>query len=140
MRRLVFLVSSVAVPVEHDATPLHMLAKETPANQHTLAELFAEDAQLLKMYAPMLDALQPQVWKEVTQMARSKRKSEIDEVDWDLRKFIQAAGVAKVIQAMDRDQIANQVAINELVEQIGVEEFLAKLSPSVRQRLKESMK
>jgi hypothetical protein len=146
LRRLVFLVSSVAAPVENDTTPLHLLAEENLDTERTLAELLVSDARLWGLYGPLLSALHPNIWEETKRMARTKRKGG-DGIDLrpllndlGMEKFIEAAGEGELLQAIGVKQIVKNVGANRLLEEYGVEEFLAKLSPEMRKRLKDAAK
>jgi hypothetical protein len=138
LRRLLFLVSSVALPVERDTAPLHLLAEENLDSERALAELLVNEADLWEMYGSVLSALHPNIFEEATKMARTKRKQPA----FDLRPLIAYLGVDKFLEAVGQDvgikTIVDQVGADEILKDYGVEEFLAKLSPAMRKRLKEA--
>ena len=124
LRRLIFLVSSVAAPVERDTTPIHLLARESHETERALARLLVDEPGLWELYGPLLNMLHPNIWKEAKRMARSKGKKD----DLDLRPWIETVGVEGVIKA---------VGIKEIIKAVGIEELLANLTPEQLRELKE---
>jgi hypothetical protein len=71
--RMVFLVSSIDLPVEEDTLPLHIIAKEPPATERQIAQLVVERPALQALYSAWLAILHPAAWKEAETMARLER-------------------------------------------------------------------
>jgi hypothetical protein len=137
LQHLVFLVSSVAAPVERDTAPLHLLAEESPETEHELARVIVEEPGLWEMYAPILGTLHANVWTEAKRMARSKKKNVEDY--FNLQPLIDTVGVAKVAQAVGVKPLIDELGIDAVVKEIGIEELLAHLTPEQLRELKRRM-
>jgi hypothetical protein len=133
LRHLVFLVSSVAVPVEHDTTPIHLLARESPETATELARVLVEEPGLWELYGPLLHLWHPNVWKEATRMARSKGKSD----PLGLRPFIETVGVGEVVKAMGVKRLVEEVGVEALLKEIDLDALLAHLTPAQLRQLQQ---
>jgi hypothetical protein len=123
---LVFLVSSVATPLERDTTLLHLLAKETLEAERDLVRVIVNETGLWEMYAPYLSSFHKSVWEEAKRMARSKKKTIEDFVD--LRPLIETVGLEAMVKA---------VGVDAVIKTIGIDEFLAHLTPAQIREVKE---
>src|SRR5208282_4855299 len=65
LEHLVFLVSSIDLPVEVDSLPLHVVGREPLATERQVAQLVLEQPALQKLYGGWLATLHPAAWKEI---------------------------------------------------------------------------
>jgi hypothetical protein len=133
--RLVFLVSSIELPVEADSLPLHVVGKEPLATERQVARLVLEHPDLQERYGGWLASLHPAAWKEIETMARTAGKK----VDIDLRPAIEYLGLGRVIEQVGVDRVIEQVGIDRMVERVGIDRLLAGLSPAQRRELKRRL-
>ncbi len=123
LRRSVFLVSNIDVPVEEDSLPLHIVGLEPPATEREVARLVLEQPALQERYGGWLASLHPTAWKEVEAMARTARKRLV----FDIRPAVESLGLDHVIEQIGIERVVEQIGIERVVEQIGVERVLAKM-------------
>lgn len=135
LERLVFLVSSINLPVETDSLPLHIVGLEPPATERQVAQLVIEQPQLQKWYAGWLATLHSTAWKEAEAMARAAGKKPL----FDIRPAIESLGLDRVIEQVGIDRVIEQIGDEELVRRIGVDRFLARLSAAERRELKRRL-
>lgn len=141
LRRLVFLVSSIDVPVEEDSLPLHVVGHEPLATERQVARLVAEHPGLQRHYGAWLATLHDTAWKEVENMARG-------ELNIDFRPVVKSLGLGRVLESIGIEQVIEQVGIDRVIEtlgekevirRIGLDRFLANLSPAERRELKRRL-
>jgi hypothetical protein len=113
-----FLVSTV----DEDSLPLHVLGVEPAEKQRAVGEFVIEKEVRFDAYAGIFSALHPTVWEEVKRMAKTRRA----ELDFDFRHIIEDMGWPKIIERLGE---------KELVQEIGIDRFLANLSPAERKQL-----
>jgi len=144
LERLVFLVSSIDLPVEEDSLPLHIVGREPAATERQVAQLVVAQPGLQQLYGGWLASLHPTVWQEVEAMARAGGKG----LNIDLRPAIETIGVDRVIEQIGIDRVVEQIGIDrviellgkkEVIKRIGVEDWLANLSPAERRDLKRRL-
>jgi hypothetical protein len=85
---------------------------------------------LLEVYGGCLATLHPDAWKEVEAMAKTKSK----QFDFDLDavvELVERVGAARVIEGIGMDR---------LIQENGLECFLAQLTHERRRELKELLK
>lgn len=129
---LVYLVSSVHLPVEEDCLPLHVIGHEPPAVEREVAKLVAEQPDLQSHFGGWMAALHPAAWKEVQAMARASGRG----LKIDLRPAIQMLGLKQVIEQVGMDQVIEAVGEKEVIKHFGIEGLLASLSAKERRELK----
>ncbi|MBI3823652.1 MAG: hypothetical protein HY289_13365, partial [Planctomycetes bacterium] len=134
--RPLFLIDGRTVPVERDSVALHLAGEEAGEIDSALAQVIVEVPGYWETYGPLLKALHPNVWKEATNMARSKGKRG----DLDLTPFIEDVGLAKLLALVKVGDVIDTVGVRKVVKELGVERFLANLSAEDRQKLKERLK
>jgi len=120
-------VSSIDLPVEADSLPLHIVGHEPAATERAVAELVVEQASLQELYGGWMAYLHPVAWKEVEDMARATGKR----LKFDSRPAVEALGL---------DRIIEQVGEKEVIKRIGLDRWLANLSPAERRELKRRLK
>lgn len=135
LERMVFLVSSIDLPVEADSLPLHVVGHEPLATERQVARLVLEDPGLQQLYAGWLATLHPRAWSEIEAMARTAGKK----VHLDLRPAIDYLGLDRVIEQVGIDRIIEQVGEKELIQHIGLDRLLACLSAAERRELKRRL-
>jgi hypothetical protein len=118
----VFLISGRDLPVEEASLPLHLISRESSANELAAARLVVGRDELWDRYGGWLASLHPTLFEEVRGMARTREKSEID-----LRPIIEMMGADWVIQQMGVEQVIRGMG--------GVEGLWAKLTPAQRRQL-----
>ena len=131
LRHLVFLVSSVAVPVEYDTTPLHLVARESAETERVLAEVIVNEPGLWEMYNHFLSYLHPEIWEEAIRMARTKNKVKTSADGTSMQPLIDTYGMEAIVKAMGGAQ--------EVIKAIGVDEFLAQLTPEQKRAMMERL-
>lgn len=141
LRRLVFLVSSIELPVEEDSLPLHVVGREPLATERQVARLVVENSVLRQHYGAWVATLHDIAWKEVEQMARR-------ELFIDFRPVVKSLGLARVLESIGVERVIEQVGIDrvietlgerEVVRRIGLERILANLSAAERRELKRRL-
>jgi hypothetical protein len=169
--RLVFLVSSIDLPVEVDSLPLHIVGKEPVATERLVAQLVAEQPSLQQRYGGWVASLHPEAWKEVEAMARAAGKGLkidlqaaidamglgriIDQVgirrvinQVGLRRVIDEVGIDGVVELLEQEGVIERISVEkfvakankkEMIKQIGLDEFVANLSPAERRELKRRL-
>jgi hypothetical protein len=142
--RLVFLVSSIDLPVEVDSLPLHIVGKEPVATERLVAQLVAEQPNLQQLYGGWVASLHPEVWKEVEAMARAAGKGlKIDlqaAIDaMGLGRIVEQVGVRRVVDLIGIDSFLEQLGKKEVLERMDVDELVANLSPAKRRELKRRL-
>jgi hypothetical protein len=169
LQHVVFLVSTVALPVDEDSLPLHVVGKDPPEMEKAVAELVATQPELLQQYSSWLAALHPVLWEEVEAMARTAGKKfqidlrpaiehlglnkVIEQVG--LQRLIREVGIERMIEAAGIEHVTEAVGIEHVIEQVGIERvieymgpklddrgldtLLANLTPSQRQELKRRL-
>lgn len=144
LERLVFLVSSVDLPVEEDSLPLHLVGQSPLAIERQIASLVFERPPLQQLYGGWLASLHPAAWKEIDAMTQAAGKK----LDLDLRPAIEYLGLDRVIEQVGIDRVIEQVGIDRVIEQVGDREvikrmglarLLASLSPAERRELKRRL-
>jgi len=130
LRRLVFWVSSIDLPVEEDSLPLHIVGREPPATERAVARLVVEQPGLQQRYGGWVFTLHPAAWKEVESMARASGKG----LQIDLRPAIEHLGLRRVIDQIGIDRVIEEYGKTEVIERI-----FANLSPAERRALKRRL-
>jgi len=133
--RLLFLVSSIDLPVEEDSLPLHVVGKEPAATEREVARVVLEQPGLQHLYGGWLASLHSTAWKEVERMARTAGKK----LKLDLRPAIEYLGLDQVIEQVGLDRVIEEVGDKEVAKRIGLERWLATLSPADRRELKRRL-
>jgi hypothetical protein len=134
LQRPVFLVSTVALPVDEDSLPLHVVSQEPPEIEKVVADLVMAQPALWQRYGTWLATIHPRLSEEVQLMARAKG------FQIDLRPAIEQLGLDYVIEQVGLERIIEQVGVKRVVEEVGLDRFLAHLTPSQRQELKRRLK
>ena len=153
LERLVFLVSSIDLPVEADSLPLHVVGREPLATERQVARLVLEQPDLQQLYGGWLASLHPTAWKEIEAMARTAGKR----LTFDIRPAIESLGLDRVIEQVGIDRVIEQVGLDRVIEQVGLDRvieqvgdkewirrrgldrLLASLSPAQRRELKRRL-
>jgi hypothetical protein len=145
LQRLVLLVSTVALPVDEDSLPLHVVGKEPPEKEKAVADLVVAQRALWQQYGSVFATLHPRIWEEVRFMARTAGKK----FQFDFRPAIEHLGLNYVIEQVGIKPIIDEIGIKRVIEQvgtkrvldeIGLEALLAHLTPSQRQELKRRLR
>ena len=142
--RLIFLVSSIDLPVEADSLPLHIVGQEPPAVERAVAELVAAQPDLAQRYGGWVATLHPRAWREIDAMVRKARK--VPTIDfrpaiemYGLDYVIEQAGLDQVAEALGPERMVELIGPKRMVEAIGLENILASLSPAERRELKRRL-
>ena len=142
--RMVFLVSSMHLPVEEDSLPLHIVGKEPPATESAVAQLVVEQPELQRRYGGWLSVLHATAWKEIEAMVRKTGKFldvDLEEaVDaMGLDRIINTVGINRVIELCGLQRVIDEVGEKEVIKHIGLDRWLANLSPAERKELKRRL-
>ncbi len=144
LERLEFLVSGIDLPVEADSLPLHIVGQEPLATERLVAQLVLEQTELQQHYSGWIATLHPTAWREVEAMARTGLKK----LKLDVRPAIEYLGLGTVIEQVGIERVIEQVGIDrvlvllgdrEVVKRMGLDRFLATLSPSEKRELKRRL-
>lgn len=144
VRRLLFWVSSIDLPVEEESLPLHVVGREPLETERQVARLVLEQPGLQVLYAGWMASLHPTAWREVETMARTSGRK----VKLDLRPAIEYLGLEHVIEQVGLDRVIDQVGLDrviehvgekEVIKRIGLERWLANLSAAERRELKRRL-
>jgi hypothetical protein len=84
----------------------------------------------------MLSAMHPEVWMEVSNMARAKGK----ELQLDFSALIEDIGLEAVLEALGFDRAMQSGGMKKVVKRMDVDWLLANLTPEQRKKLKELLK
>jgi hypothetical protein len=120
LQRSLVLVSSRDLPVERDSVPVHLLRKEPAPNTEELAHLLGSQPDLWTLYGSWIVTTHPALWEEIRRMARAKKPP----FKMDLHRLMDVVG---------KDEFLRQVG--EIVKEVGMEEWLAQMTPEQRQEL-----
>ncbi len=152
--RAVLLVSGSELPVEEASLPLHLIAREPSESERAVAQLLAGRSELWERYGGWLASLHPAAFEEVENMTKAtKRRSPIDLEplvrSMGLKQVIDQLGSKRVIQELGAQRVIKDLGVKAAIEQLGaqqvieglggVDEFLAVLSPELREQLKERL-
>jgi hypothetical protein len=142
--RLVFLVSSIDLPVEADSLPLHIVGQEPLATERAVAKLVVEQPELQQRYSGWMASLHSSAWKEIEAMVRKTGKG----LKMDLRPAIESMGLGHVIEQVGTKRVIEEIGAKRFIEEVGskrfieevgLEDFLANLSPADRRELKRRL-
>ena len=133
--RLVFLVSSIELPVEVDSLPLHIIGQEPPAIERQVAQLVVEYPELQALYAGWVAGLHPEAWKEVETMVRRTGKG----LEIDIDAAVDALGPDRIIKSLGIKRVIELIGPKRLIEEVGLERLLANLSAAERRELKRRL-
>jgi hypothetical protein len=127
--RPLWLVSNRDVPIDPESVPVRMVSEQSAEQTRELAKVVTASDELWDNYGPWLSVLYPRLWKEFDAMAVKRGRKEIDwRVDGEL--------LAKIIRAATSEQL-RQVGGDTLLDKIGVDGFVATLTPEQRRALEE---
>jgi hypothetical protein len=135
LQRMVFLVSTVHLPVDEDSLPLHLLAKESPATALAVGHFLAEHPALWQHYGPWLWALHPTAYEEVRTMARAAGKG----LKIDLRPAIDAVGLDEFIRQVGLKRLVEEAGPKRVRDEMGLDWLLSQLTPAERRELKRRL-
>jgi hypothetical protein len=145
--RLVFLVSSIDLPVEQDSLPLHVVGKEPLTTERRVARLVLDNPGLQMAYGGWLATLHPTAWKEIEAMARATGTR----LDFDILPAIESFGLDRVIEQVGVDRVIEQIGLQRVLEKaddreviklLGADRILAGLAgltPAERRLLKKRL-
>jgi hypothetical protein len=131
LRRSVFLVSGIDLPVEQDSLPMHLIGKEPRETEREVAQFLVERAKLWEDYGAWLAALHLEAYREIKDMAKSKgRKFGID-----LAPLIEELGKKEVVAAIGEDALREILGTEGVVKLLESDDNVGRLPPEVRSRL-----
>ena len=156
-------MSTVALPVEEDSLPLHVIGKEPPEIEKAVADLVVAQPALWQQYSTWLAALHPSIWDKVDVMARTAGKKfqidlrpAIEHLGLDyvieqvgLKRIIDQAGIKRTVETAGLKRVVEEVGLKRVIEEVGpkrvldemgLDSLLAHLTPSQRQELKRRLK
>jgi hypothetical protein len=125
---LVWLVSSIDLPVEEDSLPLHLVGREPLDTERQVARLVLERPDLQQRYGGWVASLHPAAWKEIEAMAKATGKP----LPIDLRPAIESLGLKHVLEQVGIDRVLEEVGEEEVVKRMGLDRLLATLPPGER--------
>jgi hypothetical protein len=153
LERLVFLVSSIDLPVEPDSLPLHIVGQEPLATERKVAQLVVEQPELQQLYGGWMASLHSSAWEAVEVMVRKTGKG----LNIDLEPAIRAMGVGRIIDTVGIERVMeilgakrliekvgtkrliDEVGTKRLIDEIGLDNILANLSAADRRELKRRL-
>ncbi len=140
----ILLVSARQAPVEEDTVPLWLIEGDPPPR--ALGELVVQRVDLLALYASWLRGLQPELWKEVRAMAKTKGI-----IDWEAvagtgedvveivrylppeqvievlgtQKAIEVIGTSKVIEVLGTQRAIDAIGLDKVIATVGLDKVIA---------------
>ena len=133
LRRPVFLIDSTGVTVDRESVAIHLVGEESAEIEQRLARVIVDEPGYWKAYGSFLGSLHPKIIVEAIRMAKSKGEPE----HLDLRPLIQEIGLATVVDQVDMNDYIETAGPTKVANALGVERYLASISPEDRQRLKD---
>jgi hypothetical protein len=125
--RHLFLVSTVDVPVEPDAVPLHLLGQEPAEKELALVRLVVQQPSLRELYGEILGTLHPQTLKELGTMARTAKGPK-----FHLKPLVELMGYKEPIEQLDSDRVIDQLVMDEKKKKKILARLRKHLSPAER--------
>ena len=103
-----------------------------------------EQPELQERYGGWLASLHPSAWKEVEAMARAAGRKLVFDIrpaveSLGLDRVIEQVGIDRVIEQLGADRVLEQLGDKEVARRIGLERWLATLSPVERRELKRRL-
>jgi len=132
MQRAVFLVSRDALPVELETVPLHLVCQEPEAVTLQVAQVLLQQPDWWQ-FGRCLLLLHPNLKEELIHMAKMSGTDEID-----LRPLFTGAGSDIFIRQL-LSTVKPTEAFKQVIEEFGLEQFLASLTPEQREELKNRL-
>ncbi len=123
--RPIWLVSNRSVPIDAESASLRMVSEQTVEQTLELARLVAASAATWQIYAPLLVTLYPEVWKEINIMGAKHGRDELN-----LNLILK-----NVSKAASPKQLAESEGLRDVIEKIGLDGWLAALTPDERREL-----
>ena len=140
--RPVYLVSGTELPVEEDSLPLHLIGKESAEAERVLAEFLVRRQDLWRQYGGWLAALHHAAFEGVENMAKATKGG----FNPSLEPLIKTMGLDWVLQQVGPDRLIEQFGLRRfvkevdagrLIEELGKSDFISRLTPEQRRRLRE---
>jgi hypothetical protein len=135
LRRPVFLVSGIDLPVEPDSLPMHLIGRESQEREREVGEFLLRHPALWREYGGFLAALHPKVWKEVEAMAKTRQRGFV----FDLEPLVQTVGLKKLLDVFGDERVVEQLGAARVAKLLGQEKFLSQLSAEERRQLIERL-
>jgi hypothetical protein len=136
LQHVVLLVSSETFATEPDSVPLHLLIERSLEQERELAHLVVEQPHYLEWYAALFSTLHPEAWKEIKEMAATKRKG----LHWDFSAVVEDIGMTKLVESLGIDRVIDAIGPKRMIERKGVDWLIANLPPADLKKLKERLK
>jgi hypothetical protein len=133
--RLVFLVSGADLPVEESSLPLHVIGREPPETELAVARFVAGRPDLWERYAGWLAGLHTAAYKEVESMAKTRK----GKFEFNMEPIIQDMGWEWVIEKLGPKRVAEYLGARGYLKEVGMDAFLAQLTPEERRELKRRL-
>lgn len=135
LQRMVFLVSTVNLPVDEDSLPLHLLGKEPRATELAVGHFVAEQPALWQRYGAWLKVLHPATFQEIRAMARAAGREL--KINW--RAAIEEEGLDEFIRQVGLKRLVEEVGPKRVIEEMGLDWLLSQLTPAERRELKRRL-
>jgi hypothetical protein len=142
--RMLYLVSRDGLPVDRESVPLHLVTEEPLERVQALARELVRQPGFWETYGGWLAQLHPNFWQELQQMIREMGT----EPNLDLRRVIDLVGLKQVIDQVGLKQVIDQVGLQRVLETVepgqviavmGLDWYLAQLTPEQLQELKRRL-
>ena len=118
------------------SVPLHLLVERSLEQERELAHLVVEQPHYLEWYAALFSTLHPEAWKEIKEMAATKRKG----LHWDFSAVVEDIGMTKLVESLGIDRVIDAIGPKRMIERKGVDWLIANLPPADLKKLKERLK
>jgi hypothetical protein len=135
LRRLVFLVSGVELPVDRDSLPLHIVGDEPAPTGRRVAEFLAAHPALWDEYSGFLATMHPDLWEEVRAMSKTTGKRR--KFDFYILPVIEEMGLERVIEQVGLERVIEAVGVERVVRAKGLPWLVSQLTPEERRQLKD---
>jgi hypothetical protein len=135
----IFLVSSETFASEPDSVPLHLLIQRPSIQESELAHLIVEQPGFLDWYAPVFSTLHSEAWKEISEMATTKKRKGLEFDFSAIKDDLTPKSLANLIENMGEKRILEMIGPKEVIKKMGMDWLLSNLSPAELKELKERL-
>jgi len=140
LQRTLVLVSGDAVEVDRDSLPMHALLGVPEPARPAAARILGGDASLLVAFGGWLAFHEPVLWQEIVAMAAQRGET----LTPDVRPLVEYIGIDELVRQIEEEQIVDRLnsrlilqrfGPDRVVSELGVDAFLAALTPEHREAL-----
>ncbi len=133
----IWLLAYRDAPVEADTIPLHLLDLDPAGAPAALGEVVLGTEELLQRFSKWLSTLQPELWKEIRQMASTSKRDSI--IDW--QAVGEFADLGEAVRLLPPEKVIQILGVERAIKAMGAEQALDGLLATVsREQLREMLR